>query len=258
MVDVRPLRLRLVNQNWAARVASPAHDALTPADRRAHIAFNPDSYMTVTRGLEDMLPDEAMDAETLLNEGRAALQKLRQNGAFGPERSDDFYVYRLSEGARTLTGLVAGVAVADYTNGAVRIHEHVKAKRAIHLANHLAVVGVQSSPIAMAFRPSADVGSIMERATEGDVLLDVTLDDGLHQKVWAVTESDDATTLRSAFDDQPLYLIDGHHRAAAAATFRAAAGPGLADWMLCALFPTDQLDNAPIIASCIFGSGRPR
>jgi uncharacterized protein (DUF1015 family) len=209
------------------------------------LAFNPDSYMAVTRGLEDVDPAEGLDAETLLRQGRAALDRLRQNGAFSHERGDDFYVYRLVDGPAELTGIVAGVSVADYVAGRVRIHEHVKANRAIHLARHLDVVGVQSSPIAMAHLPNPEIRDIIATTTEHEPLLRVTLPDGLEQTVWNVVGSDTTRTLRSALDDDPLYLIDGHHRAAAAATFRTAAGPGMADWMLTAIFSTDALHNGP-------------
>ena len=245
MASVRPLRLRVVQQSWAERVSSPAHDALTPNDRRAHLAFNPDSYMAVTRGLEDVDAAEGVDAEGLLHQGREALDRLRQNGAFSSERGDEFYIYQLAENGRVLTGLVAGVSVADYIAGRVRIHEHVKATRAIHLANHLDVVGVQSSPIALAHLPNAIISEAIERAIAAEPLVRFALPDGLEQTVWAVVNGADHAALRTVLDDDPLYLIDGHHRAAAAATFRTAAGPGMADWMLCAIFATDKLDNAP-------------
>jgi uncharacterized protein (DUF1015 family) len=245
VASVRPLRLRIVQQSWAERVSSPAHDALTPEDRRAHLAFNPDSYMAVTRGLEDIDPREGVDAEGLLHRGREALDRLRQNGAFSSERGDEFYVYRLAEQGRTLTGLIAGVSVADYIAGRVRIHEHVKATRAIHLANHLDVVGVQSSPIALAHLPNAIISRAIERAVGTDPIVQFALPDGLEQTVWPVTDGADHEALLTVLDNDPLYLIDGHHRAAAAATFRTAAGPGMADWMLCAIFATNELDNAP-------------
>ena len=245
MTAVRPLRLRIVQPSWAERVSSPAHDALTASDRRAHLAFNPDSYMAVTRGLEDVEPGEVASADDLLRQGRRALDRLRQNGAFCAERGDDFYVYRLTEHATSITGIVAGVSVADYNAGRVRIHEHVKANRAIHLANHLDVVGVQSSPIAMAHRPNAVIADIIARAVDNAPLLQFTLPDGLEQTVWAIAPGDDHETMLTVLDNDPLYLIDGHHRAAAAATFRTAAGPGMADWMLSAIFSTDELDNAP-------------
>ena len=46
MTLVRPISVRLVATEWAARVVSPLHDVLSEDERRAALQGNPDSYRT--------------------------------------------------------------------------------------------------------------------------------------------------------------------------------------------------------------------
>ena len=101
MVDFCPLSMRLILPSWAARVASPAHDALTPAQRRAHLEANPSSYLGVTRSPDELTEAAGHSPTDLLHEGRAALDRLMAAGAFGPPRHPVFYAYEpLQRGTR--------------------------------------------------------------------------------------------------------------------------------------------------------------
>ena len=67
------------------------------------------------------------------------------------------------------------------------------------------------------------------------------VDDDLRQTLWRLP-GEDAPAAVAALADQPLYLIDGHHRAAAASTDRRAhRSPD--HRMLSVLFPFHQLRN---------------
>lgn len=240
MVAVEPVSLRIVRPEWSHEVPSPPHDALSTRDRRQHLIEHPRSYLGVTRSIEDVDP-AVNDPETeAIRLSRASLETLLDEGAFGPESEPSFYLYRLEVGDHHQTGLVCGVASADYEAGRVRIHEQIKQARADILARHLSAVGAQSSPIAMAFGAAPDLVSVMTRLTsETEPLLDI-VDGDLRQTLWVVTDPADADTARRALGDQDLYLIDGHHRAAAAATHRRLTGDD-GHLMLSVVFPFDEL-----------------
>lgn len=247
MVAITPLPLRLVDDAWADRVPSPAHDSLTPDQRRATLVANPDSYLAITRSVEDLGPpsDEAgpVGSDTLLELSRASLDRLLDRGAFGGVRPDRFYVYQLEARGHVQTGVVGGVSTAAFAHGDVRVHEQVHHERAAHLARHLAVVGVQSSPIALAhLRLPAVVDIIDDTMGSTPPVLEVRSEPGFVQRVWPV-DPDRSAELVTLFSPEPLYLIDGHHRGAAAVEHRRLVGPGTADHVLCALFPVDQLTN---------------
>ncbi|MDH3302295.1 MAG: DUF1015 family protein [Acidimicrobiia bacterium] len=245
MTTVRPLTLDLLRPAWAAEVPSPPHDALTPEQRRQHLRRHPHSYIGVTRAPEDV-DDPSLTVEDLLVEGRRSLETLLEADVFTPSEGPQYFIYRLTANGHTQTGVVCGVAVSDYEGGSVRIHERIRADRAEHLAKHLNIVGAQSSPIALATRESDRLLDVTDRAIEHEPALDFIADDELHQQVWRVTDPEVSEHLGSVLADGDLYLIDGHHRAAAAARHREhddhQRRPG-DDWMLSAVFPAHQMFN---------------
>jgi uncharacterized protein (DUF1015 family) len=69
--------------------------------------------------------------------------------------------------------------------------------------------------------------------------------DGLGQTIWRLDDAALTATVAERLADRPLYLIDGHHRAAAAWDHYNISDSPEAKWMLTAVFPSDQLVNHP-------------
>ena len=243
MTTLEPVAVRLIEPDWVGRVPAPAHDGLTPTERRRLIDANPDSYLAVTRAPDDLDDGTGPTSpEGALAAGRASLERLLRAGAFSPLHRPRLHLYRLAVGGRRQTGIVAGVPVDAYDDGTIRIHEQIQTVRAEHLARHLEVVRAQSSPIALAHRPHPRVTEAVAHLTSStEPTVDFVTDDGLAQQVWPVTEPEHERLLVEALADKTLYLIDGHHRVAAASMLRAGAGTVRAASMLCAVFPTDEL-----------------
>ncbi len=244
MARVVPLTLRFVRPDLVHEVPSPPHDAMSPEARRDFIRSHPRSYLGVTRAPDDLSVDENGVEIDVLEAGKRFLDKLLADGVFADGLGPAYFVYRLEHGEHRQTGLVCGVATADYDSGTVRVHERVRQERAGHLARHLRVVGAQSSPIALAFDALPAVTEIMARVADGEpIILDFTDGEGLRQLLWQVTEPADIATIDAAFVDRPLYLIDGHHRAAAASADRREyeTDASAEHLMLATLFPHEEL-----------------
>ncbi|MGI9597688.1 MAG: DUF1015 family protein [Acidimicrobiales bacterium] len=246
MAIVEPVSLRFVLPELTGEVPSPPHDALSAAARRQHLIDHPRSYLGVTRSPEDIDPGSADPAGDALRAGRRQLESMLQQGVFSPSSDSGFFIYRLELDGHRQTGLVCGVATADYDDGTVRIHERINQGRAAHLANHLRVVGAQSSPIALAYKSRPAVADVIEAAIEAnEAILDFVDENGLRQRLWPIPEASDIEKLRLSFANAPLYLIDGHHRAAAASADRADLAPHRQrhHLMLATLFPYEELRN---------------
>lgn len=240
MVAIRPIRGRVVSSEWLNRVPSPAYDSLTTTQRREYRTNNPWSYLNVTRTPEDEAPGEANDTAALVAKARQALDALLAEGAFDASAGDSMFLYRLRSGDHQQTGIVAEVAVADYEAGRILVHEQIREARAELLAEHMLGVGHVSSPIALTFESTSDIRRLIATASELEPLLD--WDDGtLHQTVWLLPD-DVVAQLQAQLSATPAYIIDGHHRAAAALTARGRSPQSATtDHMLAALFPDEAL-----------------
>ncbi len=256
MTRFAPLPLHVVSADWADRVPSPAHDALTGEQRLAFIADNPDSYLAVTQSHEDR---PGSSADQLLRAGRQALDRLVERGAFGFEQAPSYFLYQLEQTVdgrpiHRQTGVVGGLALSDLDDGELRPHERIHAERVGHMAVHLDAVGVQSGPVAVAVRPESGLSPLVAaiEAASGPPNVVAHSLDGLVQRIWPVQNPGHESELTALLHAHRTYLIDGHHRAAATALHRdhleRASGQPAADsaqWLLTVVFSADQLLNRP-------------
>jgi uncharacterized protein (DUF1015 family) len=236
---VVPVATRVVLPEWASRVVSPAYDAMRPEQRAELMDTDPFVFLHVTRSPGDV-GDGASVAE-VTEQNAAALQRLLAEPVFSEVRESGLYLYRLRTAVHEQVGIIADISLAGLTDGRIGPHERIQPQRSVHLADHLERVAVHSSPVAFGFEDDESVQVIMDRVVEMDPLLEFARGDGLHQTVWAVPD-DDVATITTCLSAHRLYIIDGHHRVAAAAErWGRESRTEASARVLGALFPMGQL-----------------
>lgn len=246
MTGFSPFRGFLVHPEFVGRVPAPAVDSLTPAQRREYLVNHPDSYTLVTRAPGDGGPDDHREPSHLIEMGAVALERLIESGAFVDVGRDAFFLYEIDHDGNRQTGIAGLVDIGDYLSGTVKRHEQVDTERAAHLALHFERVGAQSSAIAMGYRPDAVIADHLEEVRDRtEPAVSFSSSDGAVQTVWIIDGADDCAFFRSAFEHHDLYIMDGHHRAAATALFHASAGSPASEQMLSLLFAGDHLNIEP-------------
>ncbi len=239
MVDITATRARLVDQAWAERVPSPAYDAMTPQQRRRLRLANPWSFLNVTLSPEDV--NEPVSDEQLLTLARESLDRILATGAFDTAADPALYLYRLRNDSHEQTGLIADIAIGDYASGAVRIHEQVREKRARLLSEHMLRLGVSSSPIALAYQNTQALTSLMDQIQSQDPTLVIAAEYGVEQTIWRISEPHTVAQFQEHFRPQTLYIIDGHHRAAACLEVHEKAPSAQSSQLFGVMFPHDSL-----------------
>lgn len=236
---LRTVATRVVRPEWAARVVSPAYDSLRPQDRRALMDRDEFVFLHVTRS-----PGEGEDltAEELGHANAAALQRLLDANLFTEIQPAGLYIYRLIFDEHVQCGVVGDIALQGFSDGRIRPHERVRPQRTELLADHLHQVGINSSPVALGYRDDPRVDAIVRRIIdEEEPLVDFQREDRIGQTVWAVPAANESD-LADLLANVTTYIVDGHHRVAAANELWDRAGHGEAgSHVLGALFPIGQL-----------------
>ena len=237
-----PTSVRVVHGDWADRVVSPAYDAMSPGDRRAWVAANPDTYLQVIRGADDVRVAELRPGQNHLDLDIAALGSLLARGAFG-EETEGLWIVRLALGEHRQLGVVGDVPVGWVASGQLLGHEQTWVGRAQSLVDHRRVVGAESSPVVLTHRSDRRITEVVTRLSAGTPVLDTVLPDGLAISLWPVPAGPDLDTLVRRISRKTVYITDGHHRVLSASRHAASEPdrPG-ADRVLAAMFAEDQLN----------------
>jgi len=250
MAAIHPFDGYLASPGRVVEVASPAYDAMSPAERHAYVQAHPRNFLAVMRSPDEFPPEERPDFEALLAWERRRLEAMIEAGDFVRADAPSLYLYRLAVDGHEQTGVVGELPVAEYEQGLVKKHEHTQKSKEDELARYLEVVRASSSPMGLAHADHAGIEELVAELCERPPALDFVAEDGLAQTVWAVTEAEAIARLQALFAEVPVtYLTDGHHRAASASRFAArarAANPAHTgrepyNFMLVALYPARRL-----------------
>jgi len=240
LVAINPTKAGVINPEWSYKVPSPAYDSVTPDERQKIRQQNPWSFLNVTLSPEDISKDGNVPNEKLVTLARVALEKILATDAFGFSQ-ECLYLYRLQRGDHIQTAVVTDIDLADYENGQIKIHEQIKQHRADLLADHMQRLGVMSSPIALTYRNDATLTKLIKSATVDQPLLTVDANFGVQQTIWRLTNPDVISAFKKAYSEKTLYIIDGHHRAAATVAANRIEDTAQSRQIFGALFPDNEL-----------------
>lgn len=230
MIAFHPIAPEIVDPAWADDVAAPASDALATDELAALAGRKPWSVLHATgTDLSGAAPSAEGDA--------GHLRRLRDVGAYRHVDMPVVLLYRVAHGDHVQLGVVGDLDVADE---GLRRHEHTAVAKETALRSLRERLGVDTNPVSVAHPPDARLDGLLAElaAAVGDEPdTAVTTADGAHHEITAITASDRVAAVVAAVAALPaVYLLDGHHRLAAAAD-----APGGSGRVLAALFSRDQV-----------------
>ncbi|MHB1296075.1 MAG: DUF1015 domain-containing protein [Anaerolineae bacterium] len=218
MVDILPLRaLRYGATHAVPTVFSPPYDVISPAQRAAYLARNPDNVVRLTLG---PTPDD----RTWYGAAREARDHWLQEGILERDVTPAFYGYQqrfhLADGCeRSRTGLVALVRLSDASDGIYR-HERTRlGPRVDRLMLMRAMEADMSCVWALYGDPQGDLQPHLQPPERPD--LDFVFEDGVRQIFWRIDDPARVAALVQGMAGRPLMIADGHHRYETAMTYRA-------------------------------------
>ncbi|WP_322150204.1 DUF1015 domain-containing protein [Paratractidigestivibacter sp.] len=243
------------NPEHAAEFASLPYDVFDRKEAAEFVAKNPKSFLAIDRPETAFEPGHDMYADDVYTAARRILEERAADGTLMRDPNKCYYLYRLEQGGRSQTGIVAACSLDDYMDGTIKRHELTRRDKEDDRVRHIEATGCQTGPIFLAYRDEPALAFLVSSACAAEPLYDFTDAEGVRQTVWRVGRPEAVEAFELMLGRMPCaYIADGHHRAASAArvcrSMREEAGDSLTgeepfNYLLCVLFPASELTVLP-------------
>lgn len=202
---IKPIRAAFVSDEWASLVIPPPYDSLSTVEREQHLLDHPKSFLHVTRSA-DASHGHPTEHQRLAEEGREALEMLMSDEVYISQPSSSLFLQKIESDGITQRAIIGAIDIAEV---APRPHEAVHPGRVQALATHFRHVGSMSSPVVLTTRKDHLNLPSLEDSDRVELVSRFLAIDGTKISVWTVA-------LEDFGDVDGLYIVDGHHRIAAA------------------------------------------
>jgi uncharacterized protein (DUF1015 family) len=187
-------------------VTSPPYDVIDAAGVEA---LEQASDSNVVRLI---LPrDERSEGDRYLR-AASTLAEWRSSGVLRPDPDPALYVYEQSSATHTQRGLLGALALSPPEDGIVLPHENTMSGTVSDRLALYTAVGADLEPIFLLYGGGGAASEAVASVTSAPPLVDVTLADGLHHRLWALTDPAQLAAIAADLRGRTAVIADGHHR----------------------------------------------
>jgi uncharacterized protein (DUF1015 family) len=224
MAKIIPFRGIVYNQAKAGAVADlvcPPYDVISHEAQQELYRKSPYNVIRLEYGLES--PGDT-EGDNRYTRAAALLDEWFNKGVLRQGLGPAFYIYEMEYKAgdtkKKLRGFICLIRIEDYEAGIVRPHETTLSGPKTDRLNLLRACRACFSQIFSLFSdPEGTVSAILGKTTHKPEM-EVKSSDGVHHRIWALSERSDIEAVARAMADKSLFIADGHHRYDTALNYR--------------------------------------
>lgn len=187
---------------------TPPYDVIPKGAEAEYYARNPYNFAQL------ILPKKPDDDYILANQ---YLQKWKETKVVRQDPYLSYYLYRqtftLDGKTHTRDSLMCLVLLHDFAEAIIRPHENTHGK---YKADRLQILRATQHNLSHIFGMVKDEDGILEMSYEqwaydAPLFQATSREDNVQHTVWR-KEASKATEIEKFFENQPIYIVDGHHR----------------------------------------------
>ena len=250
MALIKPFRGYRPPADLAHKITSPPYDVMTSDEARDMVQNNNDSFLRVIKPEIDFSPENEPKGDDLHNHAKHNLLDYIEKGNLIQDTNSCFYLYQITMGNHTQTGIMAAVSIAEYNEDLIKKHEFTQPEKEDDRTRHIEITNANTGPVFLTYRNDGKLKNVTLEILNSHPDISFTADDGTFHTLWKVENKIQVERLINYFQAMPaLYIADGHHRAASAARvqkFREDAnshhtGDESYNYFLSVIFPHDEM-----------------
>jgi uncharacterized protein (DUF1015 family) len=219
MALVLPFKAVRPQQKFVSQVAALPYDVMTREEGQKAVWGNALSFMHVEKSEIDVPDNTKSNDDLIYQTAKRNFTQMVEKGVLIQDKSPCFYIYRQKMGSQVQTGIVGLMSASEYDAGKIKKHELTRKDKEEDRIRHVDTVNAQTGPVFISYRERKNLNKIVDEITAASPEYDFTAEDGVQHTVWMVDGAKQIDNIRKEFSEvESLYIADGHHRAAAAAT----------------------------------------
>lgn len=235
MAIVKPFKAVRPTRDKVHLVASRSYVSYSTPQLRRKLEENPFSFLHIihpdysTRRLH-----KAADLDERFKMVRTKYEQFLEEEILQRDETPCYYIYRQIKNGHPFTGIIGAVAVQDYLDGKVKVHEQTIAKREETFTRYLDQTNINAEPVLLMSAFSSSLEEVFVKYLEQRPEYDFTTTNKVRHQLWVIADAKDVKTVESAYAAMPaLYIADGHHRSASSARlFQQRHGKGAHEYCL--------------------------
>ena len=217
MSKIKPFCGYLPHPDEAKLVTSPPYDVLSSTEARHIVKYNNSSFLRVIKPEIDFPNNDEPSGEKLHQHAAKNLNAFIKNGILLQDKKDSFYIYQISMGEHTQTGIIGLVSVKEYDNSLIKKHEHTRPDKEDDRTYHIDVTNTNTGPVFLTFRNDGEFQNMLSKVLIRKEDISFRADNSTTHSIWKINDDLNIQMIKSYFSTVPcLYIADGHHRAASA------------------------------------------
>jgi len=250
MALIKPFRGYRPPENLADKITSPPYDVMTSDEAREMVQNNNDSFLRIIKPEIDYNSGEEPLGDDLHNHAKNNLLYYIEKGNLVQDTNFCFYLYQITMGNHTQTGIMAAVSIEEYNQGLIKKHEFTHPEKEDDRTRHIDITNANTGPVFLTYRNDGKLKNVTLEILNSHPNISFTADDAIFHALWKVENKIQIERLIDYFQAIPaLYIADGHHRAASAARvqkIREETNPNHSgfepyNYFLSVIFPHDEM-----------------
>jgi len=221
----RGTRYHLTQVEDLSKVTAPPYDVISPEGQKKLYDRDPHNIIRLILGYQR--PDDN-DQNNRYTRSAADLKAWVESGVLAREREPSFYLYEQHFSAKTLDGektfirrgFLALRRLEEFGKG-IRPHEKTLAgPKADRLLLTKSCRANLSPVFSLYSDPEGRLSDLMRKHFEKPPVADFADDDGVRQRLWAVSDPELFRKTNEIVGAKSLFIADGHHRYETAVAYR--------------------------------------